>query len=225
MNLSTIGLEGPNDFPTQSYEKIHATMVLHKDAFPDKWSEFVGTWKSVGIKFIALAQNDEIFTTSIKRGRGGASSYEDRYNQEYALFNFFVAGHSLLESLFYGLYIIASIKNPIEFPLTQKSIERVKPSIVRDKFSKNYETEQITKYITEILTSSEYKESKKIRNTLIHRTMPSRTIQLSTERAIPDLWMIGENIPTDEQLTASRRYWYSQVISNIMDKTIEFTDK
>jgi hypothetical protein len=71
------------------------------------------------------------------------------------------------------------------------------------------------------LTSNEHKELKKIRNTLIHRTMPSRTIHLSTERAIPDIWMI-RNIPTDEQLTASRRIWCSKVVSKLIDLMNDF---
>jgi hypothetical protein len=196
-------------------------MVLQKDALPQKWSEFVGAWKSVCIKFIALAQNDEIYTASIKRGCGGASSPEERYSQESALFNFFVVGDSLLESLFYGLYVIASIKKPSAFPMTLQQIENVNPSTVQEKFNKYYKNEPITKYIQEILISNERKEDKKIRNTLIHRTMPGRTIRLSTNKAIPDIWMIG-NIPTDDQLTASRRVWYSNVVSRLIDLMNDF---
>lgn len=221
MKPSTIGFEVPEDFPTQGYEKINAAMAPQKEALPQKWSEFTGAWNSVRIKFRALAQNDEIYTASIERSRGGASSFEERYNQEYALFNFFVVEDSLFESLFYGLYVIASTKNPAAFPITLQQIENVNPKMVQEKFHKYFKNEPITKYLEGILTSNEHKELKKIRNTLIHRTMPSRTIHLSTERAIPDIWMIG-NIPTDEQLTASRRIWCSKVVSKLIDLMNDF---
>jgi hypothetical protein len=221
MKLSTIGLEAPDDFPFQGYEKIHAAMVIQKDVSPKKWSEFAGAWNSVAYKFIALAQNDENYTVSIKRGGGGASSYEERYNQEYALFNFFVVGDALLESLFYSLYVIASTKNPKEFPMTSEQIQNVSPTMLRDKLKKYYKNEPITEYLGEIVASTEYQNLNKIRNTLIHRTMPSRTINLSTDRKIPDTWMI-DNIPTDDQLTASRRIWYSKVVSKLIDLMNEF---
>jgi len=221
MKLSTIGLEVPDDFPTQGYEKINAAMDIQKDALPEKWSEFKGAWKSVAFKFIALAQNDENYTVSIKRGGGGASSYEERYNQEYALFNFFVVGDALLESLFYSLYVIASTKNPKEFQMASEQIKNVSPKMLRDKFIKYYKNKPITEYLGEIVASAEYQNLNKIRNTLIHRTMPSRTINLSTDRNIPDTWMI-DNIPTDDQLTASRRIWYSKVVSQMMNFMNEF---
>jgi len=221
MKLSTIGLEAPDDFPTQGYEKINAAMVIQKDAIPEKWSEFAGAWNSVAFKFIALAQNDENYTVSIKRYGGGAPSSEERYNQEYALFNFFVVGHALLESIFYSLYVIASTKNPEEFSLTSEQIQHVSLSMLREGFRENYKNEPITKYLDEIWALNEYKNLKRIRNTLIHRTMPSRTINLSNNRKIPDTWMIA-NIPTDDQLTASYRIWLSKVVSKMMDLMNEF---
>lgn len=221
MKLSTIGLEAPDDFPFQVYEKIHSANVIQKDVSPKKWSEFAGAWNSVAYKFIALAQNDENYTLSVTKYGGGAPSSAERYNQEYALFNFFIIGNSILESLFYSLYIMASTQNPKEFPMASEQIQNVSPTMLRDKFKKYYKNDPITKYLDELLDSNEYKNLNKIRNTLIHRTMPGRSISLSTHRKIPDIWMI-DNIPIDDQLTASRRIWYSKVVSQIMDLMNKF---
>ena len=212
--LSTIGLIVPDTFPTDLYETIHSQMANLNTEYPLQWRHYSGAWNAVGYRFISYAENDVDFTESVRRA-GNAPIPEERYIQERALFLFFVNGLSSIESLLFGLFAIASIIKPDDFPLsTEQDLKRINPFFVRKKFKNLFPNHDIARQIDELLNNQEYKDFKKIRNILSHRAAYGREIFSGGDKNGEADWI--ENIQIDENTTSSRYPWVASSISNLM---------
>src|SRR5437763_13200806 len=114
--LITVGLEMPQDFPTDPYNAVHDSINSWPNRPDVPWLEYALAWNAVAYRFQALADHCDTFTASVNRA-GGAPSMSERYVQERELFNFFSNGLAAIESFFYGLYAIASMLDPAKFPM------------------------------------------------------------------------------------------------------------
>lgn len=136
--LTTIGLAMPKVFPVEPYESIHKRIVKKKDDYLKSWFQYAWAWNAVAYRFLACTEHDRAFTHSIKKF-GISPRPPKRYIQEKDLFGFFVTGLSTLESLFYGLYAIASIIKPLYFPITtEKDLRSITHEKTTNKFKKHY---------------------------------------------------------------------------------------
>src|SRR6266516_3340255 len=92
-----------------NYEKI-------TDQYHDDWQllhrfeydHFYSAWVGVAFRLRACAIHSEDFTTVFQRTRGTAQG-EDVYQEDDALFGFFVKGLSALESFYYSLYALGAL--------------------------------------------------------------------------------------------------------------------
>ncbi len=108
------GFEVPDDFPQKPYEAILTRVGSQRH--PDSLFHYSGSWNAVAYRFTSCATSSETFTDSV-RVAGFAPPLPERFEQEVALFNFFINGLAVIDSFFYGLYWIGSMVDTKSFPI------------------------------------------------------------------------------------------------------------
>ena len=219
------GLAVPDSFPSQSYEATKTILLPYRQTNPEELSHFNGAWNAMFYRYISFLQNDELFRLSLRR-HGSTPVPEQRYIQENALFCFFSAGFSMVESGCYALYAIASIIDHKHFPVSQKHLRTISPPKVYDQFQKRYPDEEVIG-VLKVMTENKYREFKEIRNTLTHRTSPGRIIHLrSGEGPGHDrvIWRLT-NSELNESTTESWKLWLIELINDFTDATATFSQR
>jgi hypothetical protein len=137
--LQNVGMKTPEFFPKEPYESIHERMVSKKDEEKEPWKQFAWAWNAVVYRFESCNEYNKAFTNSVKK-YGNSPEQPEKYKQEKYLFNFFVTGLSIIESLLYGLYMISHFIKPNSFPVSENDLRGIKPEKVKDKFKCHFET-------------------------------------------------------------------------------------
>jgi hypothetical protein len=224
-----VGVVIPDDFPQEPYDATHARVTGGSRA-AEAMFHYGGAWNAVAYRFVACARSDEKFTGSVWL-TGTARGHAERFDQEDALFNFFVQGLAAIESFFYGLYWLGSMTDTATFPiLSGNGLRDIKLE------------ETIRKYIQKLgdgpLVSSfgrlrsrdasgnwkntdVYEEWKVVRNILAHRAAYGRVVNASSVGPVDDVWKV-ENIPLNDRLTGTRRRWLASTLGELMQGAHDF---
>lgn len=216
--LSTIGMVMPPGFPSEDYEATNERVSSHRSERRTEVGEFVGGWLGVAYRFLACTEYDAAFRSSVRRPGGDAPPHPERYQQEKWLFGFFANGLSTLESLCYALFAVGAVVRPQDFPFVgPDDWRRVTPSSTRKQFASVFPQDSLTNALEALLSSRELDEWREVRNILVHRSAPGRTIALTMgsgpqQRAA--LWVQG--ITLDERTTTSRREWLLGELAGLM---------
>jgi hypothetical protein len=94
-----------------------------------------------------------------------------------------------------------------------------------ERFKFSFPNESLTHALQQITDDQEYRNWKKARNVLSHRSQPGRIIYLSNvgpPRAAE--WGL-QNIPIDSTATASRRRWLADSLRYLLTEADNFTAK
>ncbi|MDQ2716708.1 MAG: hypothetical protein M3Z08_17520 [Chloroflexota bacterium] len=229
-----------------NYEKI-------TDRYHDDWQllhrfeygHFYNAWVGVVFRLCACAIHSENFTAAFQR-TWGVPQGEDVYQEDDALFGFFVKGLSVLESFYYGLYalgalIVTSTQEPsippsTQFPLLTHLVDpdhpRVNPRSIAPKttheaYVRVFSGLSITKLLGRLQEDQMYKEWSDIRNVLAHRVaFAGRTTQyqigfLPNEPPLSvKPW--GMDLTLNAQTTASRYMWLRETMNTALEETAAF---
>ena len=193
----------------------------------DLWDQYGGAWNAVAYRYLACAESDEAFTEAFTRSikiRGDSPLASYRYEQERALFLFFVAGLSSLEAFCYGIHAIAAFVKSESFPMGTDCDHRVvTPECTHKRLQATFPREPLTSTLGCVLATQEMREWKEIRNVLIHRTHPGREIRvggLPTDPSTSSTWKVGIDI--DVKTTSVRRSWLSDKLGQLLGDAAEF---
>lgn len=229
-----------------NYEKI-------TDRYHDDWQllhrfeyeHFYNAWVGIAFRLRACAIHSEDFTTTFQR-TWGATQGEDVYQEDDALFGFFVKGLSALESFYYSLYalgalIVTSTQEPsvppsAHFPLLTHLVDpahprvsprSIAPKTTYDAYTRVFSGLSITKLLGHLQKDEMYKEWSEIRNVLAHRVaLAGRTTQYPFGFPFnePPLsvkpW--GMDLTLDAKTTASRYTWLRETINTALEETAAF---
>jgi len=232
-----------------NYEKI-------TDQYHDDWQllhrfeydHFYSAWVGVAFRLRACAIHSENFTTVFQKTQGTAQG-EDVYQEDDALFGFFVNGLSALESFYYSLYALGtlivtptqepSVPPSAQFPLLTHLVDpahrRVSPrSIVpkktHDVYTKVFPGLPMTELLGRIQKDEMYKEWSEIRNIVAHRVgTVGRTIQyqgpfgFSSNEPPLAVKPWGTDLLLDATTTAARYTWLRETINTALEETAAFT--
>jgi len=214
----TDGLNIPDDFSVENYNKVHDCLVnLRNDNNIDKIGFFLDSWKGFLYRFLACTEHDAKY-----RSMSPAKliyTFQERYEVERELFNFLFNGLAAIECLFCALYVSGAIieiaqegqsTNNIFTMYEEKDISNITPKNTVKKFNSKFPnkfiTEKLNNLVSEPLTdelvtdqastigdAKQYNEWIKIRNILAHRAQPSRKVPLSATgkdnpEIVPDSW-------------------------------------
>jgi len=216
--LSTVGIELPDTFPVEPYEKIHAIVTAKKEKNENGWKEYAIAWNAIPYRYASLLKYNDRYAELVA-GHGNSPSPEIRAEQEEAIFNFFMAGFSIIDTLGYAMYAIAGYANASRFPLTDEMKPNVNLVMVMEKFRAYFKNEKITSSMKGILESQEYGEWKVVRNILMHRGQPGRKIHAGGEENGVAEWITG--IAVDENLLSGRLEWVSSAIGELMESLLD----
>lgn len=220
-------------------------MLLHRF----EYDHFYSAWVGVAFRFRACDIHNKAFTALFQRTQGDVQD-EGMYQEDDALFGFFVKGLSALEGFYYSLYALGalivtptqepSVPPSDQFPLLTHLIDRAHPRH-HPRFitpQKTYETylqafpgQPITELLGHMQEDEIYKEWSEIRNILAHRIASAgRTIQMSSPNFSSNepprsvaLW--GMNLTLDAKTTASRYTWLRKTINTALEETAAFAEQ
>lgn len=218
MPIEELRLAG--DFPTPRYRDLYARVLEYKNAgapgHRDKeWQEFSAAWRAIAYRYLTCAEHDGEFT-KLLRVYGDAPPEPYRYLQERELFGFFTSGAAVLDCLFYAMFAIGSLANPQAFEVSLLTpLDNVTPRLVSERFVGCYPGERLSELLAETADSSAFKEWREIRGVLVHRSLPGRTVSLSskTDGPLPaSTWKIRGHEISDE-LTGRRREWLRSTVT------------
>ena len=230
--VSALGITVPEDFPLVAYEAVATRINARQSANPIAWPEFAGAWNAVAYRFRGCTEYHQSYTESVRR-EGDAQAQPERYFQERDLIGFFVTGLATIDSLFYGLFAIASMLDDKTFKIETDG-QRRKISLNTDTltlFSNAFPGAMITDALRDLQRDQDYQNWKTMRNILSHRSAPGRQIrvniqagpgrekrQISQESAF---WM--GHVPIDELTTATKRKWLVKTLGDLLNATDAFT--
>jgi len=228
--LTSVGFTPPPDFPTEAHNKVHQYLNKYKDTHNVQWSLFGLGWNGLSYRYRAAAEYDYEFTSSVKKF-GNSPPPEERYNQEKALFGFFVNAVSVIGCFFFSTYFMASILKSEEFPFSKSEELKLYPKDVALYFTKHFPKDNLTNKMNECLNADTYKQMNKMRIVLFHRGMLPRKFYAGGERngmatmpinprASSNQWQFDFSV--DEQTTTSLRQWLCSVIKDLLDSTFNF---
>lgn len=222
--LTTVGLMMPNDFPSAAYEAVVRVVNVDKWTQHPSWGDFAGAWNGLAYRFTACAEHDERFTGSVRQA-GSAPPAPERYIQERELFGFFVTGLSALECVAYGCFALGSMVAPAHFLFVTPTEKRdVSTATTARRMQQAFTADPLAGALDGVAAAPEFKDWSAIRNILIHRSTPRRTMRRflgSTRGAGATTWGAA-GVPIDTQTTAVRRAWLAERLTAVITATEEF---
>jgi hypothetical protein len=226
-----------NKITDQYHDDWH---LLHRYEF----DQFYNAWVGVAFRFRACGIHNQSFTESFERTTG-APQGKDLYQEDDALFDFFVKSLSALETFYYSLYALGaliytpintpSVPPPAQFPLLDptypKNLGKIKLVTTFDTFSKEFSNLPLTELLGQIREDQTFKELSLIRNALAHRLSSARrTLQYGgslwfeqSESPLSVKW--AGDLPLDNTTTASRYSWLRETLNRALEETAAFTVK
>jgi hypothetical protein len=222
--LQTNGLRIPVDFPVAAYDRIyHVVERTHRQHA--LYEHHAGAWNALAYRFRAVIDNGDAFALSL-RTHGPAPPAHERYFQEGALFDFFSAGFSAFECMFYGIYTIGAFIEPRHFSLaTEREQQRVSPTSTRDALARAFPDDPLLAVIAALFADPEYQRWRETRNVLTHRSAPGRRMYLSVggDDERPTEWKI-DNSPLDESIAERGRRELSRMLTALLEGEAVFAE-
>lgn len=229
--LLTVGIEMPDDFPSEAYEATCLNVSKWPERHPRILHEFVCAWNAVAYRFQSVGFHDHAYSLAVRQlGEGGY--HLKRYIVEREIFNFFTNGLATIEDVYYALYAVGATLDSSTFPmLTPKDRKRATLERTVEKFNSRFTGEPITRLLQGLHQAPEFERFEGLRNILSHRlafaTEPAndggriwRNVELQVGNAIE-----RPEIKVDETLTASRRKWIAQTLQDLITECAAWTSR
>jgi hypothetical protein len=188
-------------------EKFLSTLsaALHKRLEGDasikpQWMFFSTSKSAVSLRLSALDSLAEKFPQACV---GANTDLGKRREQDQILFDFFANALASFESFCCASYFVGAVLDPVSFPAgipvndTLSDLRQINPTSTLKSYKVFASNSEFTKELQASLFSDKYTKTNKIRNLLLHRLTPGRTILLSTHTDLPhrldlDLWFSGD---------------------------------
>lgn len=206
-----ISLNVPDDFPLAPLQQFHDAVHAHHESENEKWGHWAGACAALHYRFLACAEADDGFRSSLS-AVGPGPPQPERARQEIALFAFFSSGLSALECLGYGLYFVAAIVDPTAFTLPA---HKVGFRAVAKAYQERFESDSIAEELARVNGSTELDSWRRARNVLIHREATKRHHTLGG----PSAWL---DEPLSIATTSDRRAWLAGALTALLDPANDF---
>jgi hypothetical protein len=158
---------------------------------------------------------------------------EQNYKIEQNLYQFFMSGLSVIDSLGFCLYFLGSMVHPKHFPLTSKP-RHITLMATGSAFAVAFPDTLITDHLKGLLADAGFLSLREIRNILSHRLTGRRSIYetftidskgISTEKE--EVWHVSgsdENLIFDEGLIQRHFDYITRVITALISAALEFLE-
>jgi len=155
--LSTVGVRMPPEFNAKAHDSVNSRVSSATQPNSRQRRSFAAAWNATAYRFLAASEADASFTHSV----GGTVSPppQERYIQDNALFTFFVAACSTLESFYFSAYCIGAIIDPEAFPMGSPKDLKLYPDRVAKAFTSRFSQDELSNALSTPLDTIEYKTS------------------------------------------------------------------
>ncbi len=145
-----------------------------------------------------------------------APPQEARYLQERELFEFFVTGHSALEC---GAYCLYSCGRVIAATLFQAPDDGVNVARTAHDFAAAFPGDSLSLFLGTVAGSAEFRDWRRIRNVLTHRSHPGRQFKSNLFSGPPAEWL---GIALDASTTSVRCQWLTSAVNDFISEASTF---
>lgn len=221
--LSSVGIPMPPSFNSASHDAVNAQVSQHSSSNPRAWRSFAAAWNALAYRWLDAAEADEIFTQSVKRSVSPPPS--ERRHQDDALFRFFTASASALETFYFSTYCAGALIDQAAFPLgSPKDLKRY-PNTVASFYAKQFPGDPLSNAMASLLTTAEYQALIDFRNFLAHRGSPPKDFHAggdasgsaflpSNPQDVADAWAFGLQVTPNTILSV--RAWLEPKLFQLM---------
>lgn len=188
--LTNIGLQVDASFPAAQYEAVHLRIAANHNNNPST-PDFREAWNALGYRYYEAQETADQFEQHFNAHGEGPPPLE-RYQQERLLFDFFSSAVSSLDAFYYGVYALASIAYPSNFPLaTEANRRRVNPTNVIADLALHLPGDPAIAPLQAEYAGNRYVELRTARNVLTHRAAPGRRFQMEIGSPGPNPLQLG----------------------------------
>lgn len=214
MPTKTIGFSLPSPFPGELFDDVNLRISNRLSGGIHPWREFSGGWNAVAYRLRATQEHDVAFRSMLVTPGGG---WDRRFHEENTLFGFFTSGVSCLDAFCYATYAVGHAHRPIDFPMTSsKDLRSIGIERTTGAVERRFPGSSLALALRSLVGDDMFKQWIVIRNVLVHRLSPGRTIFLSAgvPFASADLWIDG--LAVDDRLTGTRGEWLTPRVSELV---------
>ena len=194
---SKMFIEMPPSFPTDRFLEFG---LLSSKFFPkflsieyetdplQKRQHSDGAWRAVAYRYRACSESNDEFKVlgsgASELSREWGSDEEHNYKLERCVYQFFVSGLSVFESLAYSLYFFGSVQRPAYFPHVNDP-KKVTIEGTSKEFGAAFPHASLTTGLVALLQDVDYKQISTMRNILAHRVAGGRSIHVDVRHSDP----------------------------------------
>lgn len=152
-------------------------------ALKPQFHYFAASMEAVSVRFSALDTLAAAFPNACVNAN---LDLKKRQEQHQILFDFFSNAWAAAESFYFGSYFVGYVLGPANFTFGMPQngqlakLRRISPKETVNAYSLFELHSAFTKQLQDFLDSDEYKLLDSMRNLLVHRLIPGRTISVST---------------------------------------------
>jgi hypothetical protein len=164
-------LDLPSNFPFTEMEafKVAADSILRPETSVEAWQEYAGATNLIGWRFRNCHEDMERWVGSLNT-HGENGDFEEEYLRDRALFGFFTAGLSCIESTCYALLALVNHLTLLNLPPQKMDKWRLYPQDVEKYLLERPETGALKTKLKELTVSDEYERLKQVRDRVTHRS-------------------------------------------------------
>jgi hypothetical protein len=222
---AAFNIDVPDSFPLSAWEGFYSVGFAATAFAAEAQPEFI---RAVGCITYRYKTCDEAVSSMISdwRRNGGSLTMEGRYTLQRDLFSFFTCGLSAVESLFYAIYVVATLRHPGVLNWSDHGARRTAPDprkispTLRRGYSSGH---PVITEIDKLLAAQEWNDWNAFRNTMIHRSLQSRAITGSIVPMPPDeMVKYAESwsnpaLVADEAGMQGKLVWLADHLKSILD--------
>lgn len=216
------------DFPKTQYMEVVQRLSVYLSRLGvdagtvPGFAGYAGGWNALIIRFRAADEYCSAAATLLARNYG-SMNYEERYQQQRALFGFFANAMSAVESCCFAVYHICKMKEPELFAADDRAVT---VSSTAQAVQASFPGTGLDSELTRLVRDAAWIELGRIRNMLVHRVSPGTTIHMSTAGAPPPPpaeWT-GLGIALEPSLVSKRRAWLTDEIIRLVETTLAWVE-
>jgi hypothetical protein len=219
-----VDIDVAKDFPRTSYQAVEKRVAAYVGSLPASASpvpgvsEFFGGWNALILRFRAT---DEFRAAAIgSLGQGGAPPNDVRYEQERDVFGFYANVLSTVESCSYAIYHLARVAGVSGF---DRKPREVTVWATATAVATSLPGSPLDVALHGLISSSAWDDLREVRNILLHRESPARTIYMGTDGAtVPPAEWTALGLALDATLVEVPRAWLGTTTQQLVEAAEAF---
>ena len=232
----TTGFDLPPVFDVASYDRVNeqaAVLANPNDASAplkqNSWFSYAAAWNGFAARLRSAIEYDAEFGRLIAIST--APEQELRYLQERAFFGCIASAYSSIECFYMASYCLGTVLSQSNFPLHQALDLNKYPRHVATAFFNWLPTDSFSQLLSATECSSELRSLSNLRNTLAHRGVLPRKVNLSTGGDVPSAVPANPralardfdyNASLSSATTSVHTLWLGQIASRLTVALSEF---